>query len=304
MYDVTVGDLLSHIGLRLSNCGEALSKDRSPDIIDHHLQTPVLRRTAFALHSTVVAIKRRTFPGAYGATNQLAPISKPTTCQRCLPAFVRAGASGVVLRSWCCPWELACRRCGTLFGQQAVRARAEPELGILPGLELDARRGSTMIWKYIERSWAGPFPPDTVIELLKLPVQGTKRSRALDCIVPETHAIDRTEPSLTSKSPINRAGLLAGIARFNDDPKSWMNRIHSRLTEQGKHQLGQIRSRLPFSTFPTSGEHHSGCPLSASAYHVAEHQLCLKLAANVRQIEQARRELGAFTSNLRIESHN
>lgn len=317
-YKTSPQQLIRHMGIVWSTLpGHHVSSICIERGLDFRPPLSIAKRIAWCLHVRATTIIEHTHPVRLGDVNTESLVKIGGTslpCRHCQRAFA-AGECPPRLKSWFEPWRIQCGRClrPYNFGNQARSARKDYQLygpqRVPPRLWQDALRGSTIVDRWLHRAPCGLIPPLWVVRLLKQPLAGSRtgrNERLLSVLVPEAAAgifrPSRASGDLSASALPHRISFLAGLARFNDAPTHTLGEFEARATPAGRRNINDILNALP-TIIATELRGNRPSSRENGALTVLAHLTSLKLAANLRQVEDACLKLRANRTPMTPESH-
>jgi len=291
IYGVSARDVLRHFGVTPP---EALR------LMDFAQPLEIKARLAWCLRTNVTRIRRASHPvsikRSIGHIAIEAPFFNCLTCARKRQTNVPCHP---VSRSWYESWRIACGFCGRPFHLGPRPSNHAMELPPVPdNLWQDAVAGSKIFECYLGGEPCGWLPPRLIWALASIPISSRSGARTgFGLIILEAcHAAygglhQSPASTVRTKNAYRRLGLLAVLHRFNQNPARWIQAFSDAATEAGKAAISALLDDLPDAVGDALHEETAAHTTLRRgllyACQAAElHQLRLKIAANLRQIDE------------------
>ncbi|WOJ91178.1 hypothetical protein RZS28_07870 [Methylocapsa polymorpha] len=307
-YSVSAHDLLVQFGV---------APTTQIRTIDFDLPASVQHRLSWCLRTNTLRIRNMCHSIPIVRAQRFVAISEAVS--RCATGDLRWQGNPTtrpIFRSWFESWQISCGVCRRPFHiPQSRNVEAKAIKKVPETLWQDAMAGSALFAQYISGKPCGILPPKIVWLLASAPMRrhdggGT----GFRLIVPESsrpvfEAIHSSPPTtIRTKNPFKRLTLLAAFHRFDQHPAAWVGELAEAATEAGRRAIFAVLENLP-STIRDALTHR-GCLGRISAGYLKHasrdielHDIRLKLAVNLRQIDQTCLKLIAVASQHLPESH-
>lgn len=176
--------------------------------------------------------------------------------------------------------------------------------------------GSALVAKFVVGRPCGLLPPDLVWKIGSAPLSASHAPNALAAhlLVPEARhpslnwSSRQEGPTIWRSAPPKRLTMLALLARAEGRMREWVVNVLDAASPSGRRLVHSALSELPdairdevVATDPKTAT--PSWTIRNGALLVQQHQLRLKLAANLRQIDEVCLKLSAMHARLSGESH-
>jgi hypothetical protein len=309
IYGASARDVLTHFGVK------------PPDSLrqmDFAQPLEVKTRLGWGLRTNTARIQRAGHPIPIRHANELVAIAVPLSrCPVCDRRWRAESATRPISRSWYEAWRVACGFCRRSFHLGSESRGQKKDVPLVPErLWQDAVKGSKLFERYLVGQPCGWLPPRLIWTLASAPIH--RRDGFLvgfGLIVPEaSHPAYGTlhqsfANTCRTENLFKRLALLAAVHRFNADPHGWLQAFSDSATERGRAAISTLLSELPSAIRHVMTEEACAntTPRRALLYachSIERHQIRLRLAANLRQIDEFRLKLTSAASHKPSESRS